>query len=171
MYTNAWNNPPLETQVAHALIDLGADIIAQHVDSTAAQVVAQERGVWSVGYNNDTIHVAPDSVLLSPMFDWSVYLIYAVDNFVRGNPIRQDFLAGLNEGMVVLSPINPATIAPGTENAIQLAKSYLLGGFNVFTGPMYDANGNPILAPGEEFIEPMSAPSWSYIVRGITILQ
>ena len=171
MYTNAWNNPPLETQVAHALIDLNADVIAQHVDSPASQIAAQERGVWSVGYNNDTRHIAPDSVLLSPMFDWSVYLIYAVDNFVRGNPIRQDFLAGLQEGMVVLSPSNPAVTAPGTDEAIARAKSYLLAGRNIFTGPLYDAHGQQILAEGESFIEPLAAPSWSYIVRGITIVQ
>jgi basic membrane protein A len=171
MYTNAWNNPPLESQVAQVLIDRGADVIAQHVDSYAAQVVAQNRGVWSVGYNNDTVHIVPDSVLLSPMFDWSVYLIYAVDNFVRGIPTHPDFLAGLNEGMVRLSLLNPATIAPGTEEAIAHAKSQLLDGWNVFTGPLYDTGGNLILAAGEEFIEPLAAPSWAYIVQGITVIN
>jgi len=170
-YTNVWNNPPLETQVATTLIDHGADVIGQHVDSPAAQIVAQTRGVWSVGYNNDTIYIAPDSVLLSPMFDWSVYLIYAVDNFVRGNPSKQDFLAGLYEGMVLLSPLNPATAAPGTEEEIQQAKIYLLGGRNIFTGPLYDNVGNQILADGEEFIELQSAPTWAHIIEGITILQ
>jgi len=171
MYANAWNNPTLETQVAHSLIDRGADVTAQHVDSPAPQIVAQERGVWSVGYNYDTIYIAPDSVLFSPMFDWSVYLIYAVDNVVRGIPIPQGYHPGFDESMVVLSTANPATIAPGTYAAIELAQAYFLDGRNIFTGPMYDTNGNQILAPGEEFIEPMAAPSWAYIIEGVTILQ
>ena len=51
-YTNSWDNPTGERQAAEALLDAGCDVIAQHVDSTAPQVAAQERGKWGVGYNS-----------------------------------------------------------------------------------------------------------------------
>ena len=171
MYTNAWNDPTTEQQVAQALIDRGADVISQHADSTATQTTAEANGVWSVGYNNDMIPAAPNAVLVSPMFDWSVYLIHAVYNVVNGINVEPDFLAGLAEGMVLMSPINPETIAPGTVEAMEEAHDRILGGWNVFTGPIYDNDGNQVLAPGEEFIEPLSAPSWMYIIRGITIIE
>ncbi len=49
MYTNSWNDPTVESQVAKALIDRGCDVISQHSDSTAPATTAEENGVWQVG--------------------------------------------------------------------------------------------------------------------------
>jgi len=171
MFMNAWNNPTLEGQIAQALIDRGADVLGQHADSATTQLVAESNGVWAVGYNNDMIPLAPEATLLSPMFDWSLYLIYAVETVVEGGVVRPDFLAGLAEGMVFLSDFNHDLIAPGTVEAIAEAQAKILGGWNVFTGPIYDEDGEQILAEGEEWIEPLSAPSWMYIIRGITVVE
>ena len=171
MYMNAWNNPALEAQIAQALIDRGADIIAQHADSSAAQTTAQANNVWSVGYNNNMIPAAPEAVLVSPMFDWSVYLIHAVYETVNGRDVQTDFLAGMNEGMVFLSELNPNTIAPGTAEAIAAAEADILAGRNIFVGPIYGADGTQILAEGQEWIEDQSAPSWNHIIQGITVIE
>ena len=171
MYTNAWNNPTAENQVAQAIIDRGADVIGQHADSTATQTTAEANGVWSVGYNNDMIPAAPNAVLTSPMFDWSVYLIHAVDTIVTGGVVQPDFLAGMAEGMVLMSPLNPDTIAPGTAEAMAAAEAEILAGRNIFTGPIYSYTGEQILGEGEEFIEPLAAPSWAHIIEGITIIE
>lgn len=171
MFMNAWNNPTLESQIAQALIDRGADVIGQHADSPAAQTTAQANGVWSVGYNANMIPAAPDAVLVSPMFDWSIYLNHAVYNVVNGIPVQTDFLAGMNEGMVFLSDFNPNTIAPGTEEAVAAAEVDIRAGRNIFTGPIYDNTGEQLLAPGEEWIERQSAPSWNMIVEGITVIE
>ena len=171
MFMNAWNNPPLEAQIAQALIDRGADVIGQHADSPAAQTTAQVNGVWSVGYNANMIPAAPDAVLISPMFDWSVYLNHAVYNVVNGIPVQTDFLAGMDEGMVFLSAMNPNTVVEGTAEAIAAAEGDIRAGRNIFTGPIYDNEGNQILAPGQEWVERQSAPSWSFIVQGITVVE
>ncbi|MCL2499888.1 MAG: BMP family ABC transporter substrate-binding protein [Defluviitaleaceae bacterium] len=173
MYLNAWNDPTVEGQIAQALIDRGADVLGQHADSPTTQTVAQSAGVWSVGYNNDMRNEAPDAFLVAPMFDWSVYLTYAVRTLVENGPgsVRTDVLYGLNEGMVLLSDLNPATVVPGTAEAIAEAEARLRGGWNIFTGPIYGADGVRILADGEQWREPISAPSWAHIVRGITVLD
>ena len=171
MYTNAWNDPPTEAQVAQALIDRGADVIGQHADSTAAQTTAETNGVWSVGYNNDMIPMAPNAVLVSPMFDWAVYLIFAVQTIIEGGIVPPDFLAGLHEGMVLLSPVNPNTVVPGTIEAMLEAELDILAGRNIFTGPIYGADGTLILEDGVEWIEPLSAPSWTHIIQGITVVE
>lgn len=171
MFMGQWNNPTLEAQLAQALIDRGADVIAQHADSAAAQTVAQDNGVWSVGYNNDMIPMAPNAVLVSPMFNWAYYLTQAVDTVVRGGSMPSDFLAGINEGMVKLSDFNPNTIVPGTEEAVAAAEAYIRAGRNIFTGPIYGADGALILADGEAWVERMSAPSWTHIIEGITVVE
>ncbi|MCL2617191.1 MAG: BMP family ABC transporter substrate-binding protein, partial [Defluviitaleaceae bacterium] len=171
MFMNAWNNPALEAQIAQALIDRGADVIGQHADSPAAQTTAQTNGVWSVGYNANMTPAAPDAVLVSPMFDWSVYLNHAVYQVANGLDVQTDFLAGMNEGMVLLSALNPNTVVDGTEEAITAAEGDIRAGRNIFTGPIYDNEGNQILAEGEEWVERQSAPSWNFIVEGITVIE
>ena len=171
MFMNAWNNPTLESQLAQALINRGADVIAQHADSAAAQTTAQAAGVWSVGYNNDMIPMAPNAVLVSPMFDWSVYLTHAVRTILAGGVMPPDFLAGINEGMVFLSALNPNTVVPGTAEAIAAAEARIRGGWNIFTGPMVSAAGQQVLASGQTWVEPLSAPSWTHIIRGITVVE
>jgi basic membrane protein A len=42
-WTNTWFNPQLEKEAAISLIDSGADVLAQHQDSTAVQQAAQEK--------------------------------------------------------------------------------------------------------------------------------
>ncbi len=171
MYMNAWNNPTLEAQIAQALIDRGADVLGQHADSPATQTTAQTNGVWSVGYNANMTPAAPQAVLVSPMFDWSVFLTMAVENLVNGVPNPTDFLGDLEDGMVFLSALNPETVVDGTEEAIAAAEAELRAGRNIFTGPMFDNDGNEILADGEEWVEPQSAPSWSFIVEGINVIE
>ena len=169
-FMGAWNNPILEGQIAQALIDRGADVLGQHADSPTTQTVAQANGVWSVGYNNCVINEAPDATLVAPMFVWEIYLSYAVRNFVEGRTNPTDFIRGWNEGMVVLSDFNENTIVPGTIEAVAAAEARIRGGWNVFTGPIYGVDGTLILPAGEVFPEPLSAPSWAYVVQGVTFL-
>lgn len=55
--TNSWFDPTAEKQAAEALLDMGCDVIAQHCDTTAPQLAAQEKGVWGCGYNSDMTRI------------------------------------------------------------------------------------------------------------------
>jgi basic membrane protein A len=122
IYTNSWNDPTAEAAAAQALIDAGCDVIGQHADSTATQTTAQANGVWGVGYNSDMIDAAPDAVLTSAVWDWSIYLQYAVNCVLNGEPIAVDWSGGIADGVCDVSALNPNTIAPGTEEAINAAR-------------------------------------------------
>jgi basic membrane protein A len=53
VWSNTWFDPAREKEAAVSLLDIGADVIAQHQDSPAPQQAAQDRGVYSIGYNSD----------------------------------------------------------------------------------------------------------------------
>ena len=181
MYTNSWNDPTVEAQVTKALIDRGCDVISQHSDSTAPATTAEENGVWQVGYNNDMISAAPLASLISPRIDWSVYLIEAVTAVVEGNTIPVDWCKGLADGVVLLTPLNTAIAAPGTQQAIDQAEARIISGeLKVFAGPLtgvgVDWNGNEEtinITAGNYFPEQetASAPSWNYIIPGVTVIE
>jgi len=172
MYTMSWNDPTKEAQVAQALIDQGCDVLGQHCDSTAPATTAQANGVWHVGYNSDMIDAAPEASLTSAVWDWSQYLIYAVEHRVAGTAIALDWSKGLAEGVCDISALNEAIIADGTVEAIEEARERILSGeWDVFTGPLLDNEGNVVVEEGVTFVEPASAPSFGHILEGITVIE
>lgn len=177
MYTNSWNDPTVESQVAQALIDRGCDVISQHSDSTAPATTAEDNGVWQVGYNNDMIEAAPNASLISPRIDWGIYVTEAVQAVIDGEEIPVDWCRGLEDGAVYLSPLNTDIAAEGTQEAIDEAQEKLISGeIHVFDGPL-----KGVSPEGEEYEvaegdyyheqEDASAPSWLYIVDGCNVVE
>lgn len=181
MYTGEWNAPTKEAQVAQALIDRGCDVISQHCDSTAPATTAEQNGVWQVGYNADMIDAAPNASLISARIDWGIYVTYATECVINGEDIAVDWCKGYADGAVYLSPLNTAIAAEGTQEAIDAAAQALIdGSLHVFDGPLtgvgVDASGNEItidIPEGEYYheSEEQSAPSFCYIIPGITIVE
>ncbi|MDR2197473.1 MAG: BMP family ABC transporter substrate-binding protein [Coriobacteriales bacterium] len=181
MYTNSWNDPTVESQVAKALIERGCDVISQHSDSTAPATTAEENGVWQVGYNNDMIPAAPKASLISARIDWGIYVTEAVQALIAGEKIPVDWCRGLADGAVYLSPLNTEIAAEGTKEAIDDASAKIISGeLHVFSGPLtgegVDFDGNPVsidLPEGDYYHEQeeTSAPSWNYIVPGCTVVE
>ena len=63
--TNSWYDPEAEENAAKTLLDMDCDVIAQHCDTEYPQTLAQERGVYSIGYNSDMSKNAPEACLCS----------------------------------------------------------------------------------------------------------
>ena len=177
MYTNAWNDPTVESQVAKALIERGCDVVSQHSDSTAPATTAEESGVFQVGYNNDMIEAAPKASLVSARIDWGIYVTEAVKSVIDGEAIPTDWCKGLADKAVYLSALNKDIIAEGTEEAIEEASAAIQAGeTHVFAGPLKGVSpeGEEIEIPEGEYFheqEEQSAPSWCYIVEGCTVVE
>jgi len=142
IYIDSWGDPPLEQQVAERLIQLGADVIAQHSDSMTPALAAEAGGVWHVGYNNDMRETAPNASLLSPRIDWSIYMTFAVQHVLNGTQIPEDWGEGLASGAAYITGLNDSIVAPGTAAAIEDARIAIIGGFEVFSGHLLDHEGN-----------------------------
>jgi basic membrane protein A len=177
MYTNSWNDPTVEAQVAKALIEKGCDVVSQHSDSTAPATTAEDNGVWQVGYNNDMIDAAPNASLISARINWGIYVTEAVEAVINGETIPADWCKGLADGAVYLSPLNTAIAAEGTQEAIDAAAEAIKSGeLKVFAGPLKGVSpeGAEIeVAEGDYFHEQeeASAPAWCYIVEGCNVAE
>ncbi len=179
-YTNSWNDPTTEAQVAQALIDAGCGILSQHCDSTATATTCENNKVFHVGYNSNMISVAPNASLTSAVWDWSKYLIFAVDTYLKGEPIPADWAGDLASGMCNISEINATIAAPGTAEAVEAARAKIISGeLKVFAGPLtgvgknFDGSEATIdLKAGDFFDESgtASAPSWMYIIPGVEVI-
>lgn len=140
-WTNAWENPVLERQTALALINIGADVLAQHQGSPAVQAAAEEREVYSIGYNADMSSFAPHAQLTAAVFHWHVFYKGVIEQLQHG-VFRQDmFWLSMADGVVDIAPYGEAVPEAVRVRVDKRKREILSGEFTVFSGPVYDQSG------------------------------
>lgn len=162
--TNSWFDPAGEQAAAKALIDMGCDVIGQHCDTAGPQTTAEAAGVWGVGYNSDMSKQAPEAVLTSVMWDWSVYYTAAAQAVIDGKWTGKNYFAGMKEGLVDISDLSDFC-AEGTAEKIKEAKDKILSGeWDVFSGEIIDNQGNVVCKEGEKLDDSTitGAINWYY---------
>ncbi|MCX7028442.1 MAG: BMP family ABC transporter substrate-binding protein [Spirochaetes bacterium] len=148
VWTNTWYDPVKEREAAVALLDSGADVIAQHQDTTEPQKAAQERGKVSVGYDSDMGKFVGDSVLASATWEWSTYLIVTIQNALDGKWKTHQYWGGLNDGVTKLSAMSPK-VPDSVKKDVEDVQKKILGGWSIFTGPIKDQSGKVLYKAGE----------------------
>ena len=72
-------------------------------------------------------------IIVSSRINWAPYLEYAIGQVMKGEAIDADWTGTLETGSVVLTDVNTAAAAAGTQEAIDAAKAKLMdGSLNVF---------------------------------------
>jgi basic membrane protein A and related proteins len=150
LQTGAWDDPAKERAVTLALIDQGADVIDQHTVSATPQIVAQERGVYSVGSQIDMRENAPKATLCSIVYTWDRYLTPEVEKIISGKWVPApygDFVSTKDGGsdIACCNAVVPSTIVTQVEEARQA----ILDGKQVFAGPIRDAEGTERVPAGK----------------------
>jgi basic membrane protein A len=148
VWTNTWYDPAVEKQAALSLLDKGCDVIAQHQDTTAPQIAAQERGAFAIGYNVATPNAAPQAYLTAPLFHWEVFYVDDVQRVQNGTWQSRAYWEGFANGQVSLDTLTRLN-DPRTANTVADAQAKIKSGaFEPFTGPLTDQSGAVKVAAG-----------------------
>lgn len=141
-FTNTWYDPTEEKNGALALLNKGVDVIAQHQDTTAPQVAAQEKGAYCIGYNFPTPDAAPDAYLTAACFDWATFYVDDCKRAIDGTWTSRAYWEGLSEHMTYIDTLT-SLCAEGTQEKVDAAQAAIIDGtLEPFTGPLYDQDGN-----------------------------
>jgi basic membrane protein A len=143
-YTNSWFDIALEKTAAEKLIGDGCVLISQHADSEGAPKACDAAGVPNVAYNISTKDIAPNTWLISSKIDWTPYMKLIIEKTRdgKGNEIPYDWCGGIKEGSVVLTELNTALAAPGTQEAMNAAiEAFKAGTLHVFDTNTFTVNG------------------------------
>ena len=147
VWINGWYDPGKESDAAKALIDQGADMIAQHTDSAAPLQVAEQRGIHGFGQASDMIKFAPKSQLTSSIDHWDEYYTQRIQAAMDGTWKTQDIWGGLKAGMLRMAPWTnmPDDTAQAAQAAVDGIES---GSIVIFKGPLNDQSGKAKIADG-----------------------
>jgi basic membrane protein A len=149
VWTQTWYDPAKEREAAESLLDVGADIIAQHQDTPAPQQAAEKRGNYSLGYNSDMSSFAPAAHLTAPIWNWEIIYDRVVNEVHDGTWSSSQYWGGLEDGVVGLAPYSDL-VPQELRDQVEAAKATIVAGeWDVFTGPINNQAGEPWLAEGE----------------------
>ncbi len=171
-------DPEEEGAAAAELFGAGCDVVAQNTFSSAPQLAAAERELWSEGFMTDMTAAAPKAHLQAPVTNWGIYYTKVVKETIEGlwggysakevdGEIQvvhesNDVKGGLSDGLVALSPVNH-NCARGTTAAVNEAVDEFFAGRPIFTGPLYDNAGNEVCPEGEVLTEKdIQSMDWYY---------
>lgn len=145
--TDSWYDPDAEKAAAEQLLDMGCDVITQHCDTSYPQTLAQERGVYGIGYNSDMSKEAPNACMCSVIWNWSAYYTSAVQSIIDGTWDGSNYYGGMNENLVGITEL-AGFCADGTAEKVKEAKKQILSGeIGVFDGVIETNEGTTV---GEE---------------------
>ncbi len=167
VWTNTWYDPVIEREAAVALLNEGADIIAQHQDTTEPQKAAQEQGALSIGYDSDMRSFVGDTVLTSPVWNWETYYVDTVENAIEGTWETHQYWGGLKEDVVALAEFSPK-VPEDVRELVQSERERIISGeWDVFCGPVVAQDGAVVVAEGE-CMSDEDMLNMDYFVEGVS---
>ncbi len=169
--TNSWYDPEKEEAASRQLLDMGCDVMAQHCDTAYPQTLAQERGVYGIGYNSDMSKETPDSCLTSVIWNWSAYYTSAVKSIIDGSWDGSNYYGGMAEGLVGITNL-ASFAAEGTQEKVDEATAAILSGqSNVFDGVMTTNTGETVGQEGSTLDDATITGGINWYYHNVVIVE
>ncbi len=163
----AWFDPLAEREAAQALLDTGADVIARESDSTEPDKLAEENGVYAIGYNAVSQDVAPNAVLTAPIWDWGVYYKDTVEKAANGEWETHAYWGHMADGIMELAPFGDMVPQDVQDEVMAVHDQVVSGDLHPFTGPIRDQAGTVRVEDGETMSDE-ALLGFDWLVEGVT---
>mgnify|MGYP002593890056 FL=1 len=169
--TNSWYDEKKEKKASERLLNMGCDVMTQHCDTPYPQTLAQEKGVYGIGYNSDMSKETPDSCLTSVIWNWSAYYTSAVKSIIDGTWDGSNYYGGMAEGLVSITDL-ASFAAEGTQPKVDEATAEILSGDNnVFDGVLVTNTGKKIGKKGKTLDDATITGKINWYYRNVVVLK
>lgn len=166
LWTNQWYDPAADKQATNSLIDQGADIISEDVDSPAPQQAAEARKVFCIGTSTDMRQYAPNYNLTSTVWNWGAYYANQVQQVMDGTWKSTNWVGTLKDNVMGLAPFSDKVPDNVKQAVAAKEQQFKDGTFNVFQGPVKDNHGN-LKVPAGQVLSDSDSASINWYVEGI----
>lgn len=169
--TNSWYDPEAEKAEASTLLDMNCDVITQHCDTTYPQLLAQQKNVYSIGYNSDMSKDAPDACLCSVIWNWSAYYTAAVQSVIDGTWDGSNYYGGMNENLVGITQLADFCKS-GTQQKVDEAKKDIISGkLGIFDGVIETNMGTTVGENGKTLKDSDITGNINWYFKTVTVVQ
>lgn len=169
--TNSWYDPEAEKAAASTLLDMNCDVITQHCDTTYPQLLAQQKNVYSIGYNSDMSKDAPDACLCSVIWNWSAYYTAVVQSVIDGTWDGSNYYGGMNENLVGITQL-AYFCKSGTQQKVDEAKKDIISGkLGIFDGVIETNTGTTVGENGKTLKDSDITGNINWYFKTVTVVQ
>lgn len=168
-WSNSWSDPDKEKQLAQELIDNeNVDVLVYHQNQPNVVEVAEENGVYSIGYH-ESYEGASDNFLATVEFRWDVTYKELLADYLRGkSDVVNVYWFGLEKDAIGLNDMSPI-VTQETLADIEIAKQEILSGDRIFSGIIYDKDGNIRCNEDEIISDQVLMNGMDWFVEGVEI--
>ena len=169
--TNSWYDPAAEKAAASTLLNMNCDVIAQHCDTTYPQLLAQQKNVYSIGYNSDMSKDAPDACLCSVIWNWSAYYTAAVQSVIDGTWDGSNYYGGMNENIVGITQLADFCKSGTQQNVDEAKKDIISGKLGIFDGVIETNTGTTVGESGKTLKDSDITGNINWYFKTVTLVQ
>lgn len=168
-WTDSWDNEERETAAAEGLIKgKTADVLTYHQNRDFSARAADKAGIYSIGYNEASAGLS-DKYLTAAVWNWESLYFQIIREFVQGQPntVERHWF-GIDSGAVELTELSPI-VSSGAKQAVEAARNRLCDIDDVFSGVIYDNNGELRCREGETLSDEALLTGMDWFVEGVEI--
>lgn len=149
VWTNAWYDPPKDTDSAKTLIGQGADVLTQHTNTSAVASAAEAAGKMVIPYNSDMKSVAPNAQIAALVLNWGPYYAKKINQALENKWENKPVWMHMKEGAISLENISDKVPADVVKKMEEVKAKINSGEFHPFTGPIKTNEGKEAVKAGE----------------------
>lgn len=171
-WTDTWLNPTAEKDAGNSLIEEDVDLITQHQDTPGPIQAAEEKRVYSIGFNSDMSKFAPEGYLTSSVWNWGPYFVALLETIKEGKWESSRYWGSMADQVVGLAPYGKAVPEDVKIIVAEKKQEIVSGRWDVFTGPIQDQKGQVRVQDGERMSD-QEMLGFDWFVAGVdgTILK
>ena len=170
VYSESWTDYDANANAAKLLCDdYAVDILTMHCDTIAPLDVAEEKGIWSIGYNMDNSSDYPNSFLTAAVWNWEAFYTPQLLKCLQGKFQSVQYWEGVETGIVSLSPLTTNAKEGISEVLKEKEKELYNGTFDVFYGPIFDLEGKIRIKEGENMPDNVMLNTFDWYVKGVNV--
>ncbi len=171
MLTGSSSEPAKDAAAAKRLIEeAGVDVITHDQNQYAVIDVAEEAGVYSIGYYEHS-ETLSQNFLTCATCEWEILYIDLLQEYLSGRRGEMaDSWLGMGSGVIRLTEYSPL-VSQETRDEVERAREELLSGLGVFTNEIWDNQGNLRCGDGESLSDTTLKQEMNWLVEGVRLYE
>ena len=167
-WTGSWTDESMAADATRDLLDRhNIDVLATHVDALSPYEIADDKGIWIIGYNRDNARRFPEHFLTAPVWRWENFYIPKIREIMQDKFEGKSYWLGLESGIMELSDLTK-NVEDTIRQVVEVEKHRLTQGkFDVFYGPIEDNQGNIRVGEGESMTDDAMLNQFDWYVKGV----
>lgn len=171
VFTGTWDDETKEKAAAKKLVEnAGVDLLTYHQNQTYVVEVAEEAGIYSIGYHESTRQFS-DRYLTAVKCDWQQVYSSLVQEFLKGKANSvENFWIGMDTGAVGLSEFS-SMVSGEIKKKVNTAMKDILNGKEIFSGVIYDTEGKLQCDENELISDERLLEQFDWLVEGVKLYE